>query len=92
MNKIERIKLIKAMEFIARQVNNEEVFEEWLLDGVADGDIKYGDLDVGIEDTTELYYYMEDDNLAYLMDLFMGLMKNARRHGGLYCDDVTSKG
>lgn len=91
MNKIERIKLVKAMEFIARQVNDEEVFEEWLLDGVADGDIEYGSLDVGIEDIENLDYYLEDEHFAYLMELFLGLMKNAKRSGGLYCDDVTSK-
>ena len=91
MKKIERIKLVKAMEFIARQVNDEEVFEEWLRNGVADGDIEYGDLGIGVEDTTNLYYYLEDDTLADLMGLFLNLMKNARRSGGLYCDDVVSK-
>lgn len=30
MDNNERIKLVKAMEFIARQVNDEEVFEGWL--------------------------------------------------------------
>ena len=39
MNKIERAKLVKAMEYICRNVNNEEVFEEWLILGVGDGDI-----------------------------------------------------
>lgn len=50
MNKIERIKCVKAMEFLARQINDEEVFEEWLMDGVADGDIDVGDLDVKGDD------------------------------------------
>lgn len=45
MNRIERIKMVKAMEFIARQVNDENVFERWLIGGVSDGDIEYGELD-----------------------------------------------
>ena len=39
MNAIERVKMVKAMEFLARNINDEGVFEEWLIEGVADGDI-----------------------------------------------------
>jgi hypothetical protein len=47
MNKIERMKMVKAMEFIAHQINDEEIFLDWWLPGgVADGDIEYGDLSV----------------------------------------------
>ena len=35
----ERIKAVKAMEFLARQINNENIFESWLTMGPADGDI-----------------------------------------------------
>ena len=44
MNKAERIKMVKAMEYIARNLNNEHIFYRWLMTGVADGDIAYGDL------------------------------------------------
>lgn len=44
MNKQERVKMVKAMEYIARQINDEDVFEGWLVSGVEDGDIDYGDL------------------------------------------------
>ena len=37
----ERIKMIKAMEYIARQINDEDVLGRWLVCGVADGDIDY---------------------------------------------------
>lgn len=37
--------MVKAMEYIARQINDEEVLMPWLQLGVADGDIYYGDLD-----------------------------------------------
>ena len=42
--KEERVKMVKAMEFICRQINDEDVFMGWLMNGVADGDIEYGDL------------------------------------------------
>jgi len=89
MNKVERIKMVKAMEFICRQVNNEEVFEEWLMDGVADGDIEYGNLSVEVNDVENLDYYTEDDAFKYLMKTFLNVMKNARKDGGLYCDNVV---
>ncbi len=91
MNLTERIKMIKAMEFITRQMNDEERFECWLYNGVADGDIEYGDLDVKGTDAEELEYYLDDTTFADLMDTFLYCMKEARKSGGLYCDNVVSK-
>ena len=91
MKTIERIKVVKAMEFICRQVNDEEVFEEWLIDGVADGDIEYGDLSVTDDDIDNLEYYTEDEHFCELMELFLSIMKSAKKDGGLYCDGVVSK-
>ncbi len=91
MNKIERIKCVKAMEFLARQINDEEVFEEWLMDGVADGDIDDGDLDVKGDDEELLDYYIEDEHFADLMDTFAHVIARARKSGGLYCDGIVSK-
>lgn len=91
MNTNERIKMLKAMEFIARNVNNESFLNGWLALGVADGDIEYGDLSVGPDDADELGYYMEDGPFADLMDTFLRCMAHARRDGGLYCDGVVSK-
>lgn len=89
MKKVERIKMVKAMEFIARQINDEEIFEGWLMNGVADGDIEYGDLsaDKGAED---MEYYIEDDTFKDLMECFLRKMAIARKCGGLYCDGVMS--
>lgn len=90
MDKIERIKMVKAMEFIARQTNDEEVFESWLTCGVADGDIEYGDLSVNKDDEENLSYYIEDDEtFSEMMAEFLWLMKKAARSGGLYCDGVV---
>lgn len=92
MNNVERIKMVKAMEFLARQVNDEEVFEEWLMMGVADGDIEYGDLTItkDLEDEEALWYADDDKNFAELMETFLSVMSGAKKSGGLYCDGVVS--
>ena len=92
MKAAERIKMVKAMEFIFRQVNDEEIMGNWLTVGVADGDIEYGDLDVKPEDEENLEYYIGDEDFAELMDTFLYTMKRAYKSGGLYCDGVVSGG
>ena len=87
-----RIKMVKAMEYIARQLNDESVFETWLVDGVADGDIDFGDLSIKEDDACLFDYYAEDDAFSELMDTFLWVMKRAHRSGGLYCDGIVSKG
>ena len=90
MNREERIKLIKSMEYVARQCNSEEVFDFWLALGVADGDIPYSDLSVSPEEE-ECDYYTDDTVFADLMRVFLKLMNKAFNDGGLYCDGVVSK-
>ena len=89
MKLTERVKMVKAMEFIARQVNDENVFMSWLSVGVADGDIAYGDMNPVDEDVE--WYAEEDERFADLMDVFLRIMSRAYKSGGLYCDDVVSK-
>lgn len=91
MNAVERIKMVKCMEFIARNLNDEEIFESWLMAGVADGDIDYGNLDICSDDEDFLSYYIQDEEFAELMDLFIRMMSRARKSGGLYCDKIVSK-
>lgn len=84
MSQSERVALVRAMETVARTVNDEELFIRiWLELGVADGDID--------ETTTdeELDYYITDESFRDLMDTFMYLMSRAYKSGGLYCDGVT---
>ena len=80
-----RAEMVRAMETVARAVNDEEVFYGWLLCGVADGDID--------DDTTDedLEYYCEDKTFADLMERFLDLMTRAKKNGGLYVDKVVSK-
>lgn len=81
----ERITVVRAMETLARAVNDESVFMHWLSMGVADGDIR--------EDTTdeELEWYAEDENFAELMETFLELMSGAKKSGGLHVDGIVSK-
>lgn len=81
MNAQKRSKMVNAMEYIAQQINDDDVFEDWLISGVADGDIDCGYM----ED------YMEDASFADLMHTFLRCMKKAYESGGLYCDNVVSK-
>lgn len=86
MNKVERTKMVKAMEFICRQINDEFVFDGWLMTGVADEDIEYGDLsDYPIDDA-----YTEDECFKQLMACFLRRMKRAGESGGLVCDDIVA--
>lgn len=85
MNLHERADMVRAMEKIARSINDENVFETWLVSGVADGDID--------ESTTdeELMDYCSDDEFADLMDTFLFVMARANKSGGLYFDNIVSK-
>ena len=87
MNREERMKMVKAMEYIARQLNDEEIAVSWMAAGVADGDIEYGDLTTyaDIDD-----WYIEDQHFSDLMETFLRCMRAAKRSGGLYCDGVVS--
>ena len=87
MKREERMKMVKAMEYIARQLNDEEILESWLAAGVADGDIAYGDLDTYAEFDD---WYIEDQHFSDLMETFLNCMKAAKKSGGLYCDRVVS--
>lgn len=87
MNKIDRKKMVLAMEYIARQINDENVFEGWLMCGVADGDIPYGSIDVSdVSDS-----YVEDGTFRELMECFLRRMYSAKKSGGLYCDKIVTK-
>ena len=83
----ERRKMVVCMEYIARQINDEDVFEGWLMGGVADGDIRYGDLDFSNVDD----YYVDDTPFKELMGCFLRRMSSAWRSGGLYCGGIVSE-
>ena len=91
---VERMQMVKAMEFIARKINDESVLVNgWLSLGVADGDIECGDLDVKMpyEEDVVWDYVEDDESFADLMRVFLDCMVLANKHGGLYCGGVVSK-
>lgn len=87
MNKKARIEMVRAMETIVRNLNDESQIEYWLIYGVADGDIN--------EQTTDkdLDFYTEDSIFADLMYRFLRTIgiKPKEANGMLYCDRISSK-
>lgn len=82
-----RAKLIRSMEYLVRSLNDEELMEPWLMNGVADGDINGQETDEYLA-----VYYENDKDFAELMQLFLELMSHAYiDKSGLYCDGVASK-
>lgn len=81
----DRVKMVRAMETIARSVNDEEVFMGWLSCGVADEDITDSTTDEFIKEQ-----YCDDETFIDLMDCFLRLMKAAYKSGGLFAGDVVS--
>ena len=84
----DRRKMLVAMEYICRQINDEDVFVGWLMCGVPDGDIPYGNLDYEQIDPDDIM--VEDDSFKDIMDCFLRRMAGAKRSGGLYCGGVVS--
>lgn len=82
----ERIQMVRAMEFICRCINDEEIIMSWLMCGVADGDINKDTTDAEIYEA----YCDSDTNFAELMDCFLRCMLRANKSGGLYCGEVVS--
>lgn len=87
MNKKERLALVKSMEFIMRNLNDESLFMSWLAIGVGDEDIEYGNMSLSNSEIENLEYYLEDDNLKYLIEAFLSIISRAKK-SGIYCDGV----
>lgn len=85
MNQKARIEMVKAMECIIRSLNDESLIYEWLLEGVADGDIRDNTSD------KELEYYIEDERYAELMGTFLRIVSSAD-NDGLYSDGILASG
>ncbi len=82
MNKKARKQAVLAMEEMIRCINDEYIIERWLMEGVADGDIKRFDINEVDEG------YIEDKTFKGLLELFLELMNIARKDGGLYIDGI----
>lgn len=84
----ERKKMVLAMEFICRHINDEDIFTDWLMYGVADGDVPHGSFNTEILDDDDTL--IDDDNFGDLMGCFLRRMAAAKQSGGLYCDNISS--
>lgn len=74
-----RTYIVQAMNEIIRCINDEDIIELWLMNGVADGDDKLEDY----------VYYTADDDFADLMALFVKIMKIvAKEESGLFIDGI----
>lgn len=85
IDKPHRVAMVRAMDLIARSVNNESAMDGWLMCGVADGDITPDTNDEDLE------WYIRDKEFSELMACFLRCMKAANEDGGLYIDGVVSK-
>lgn len=68
---------ILQMERIMRKINNESIFESWLLIGVADGDLDESSTWEDVDD-----YYIESDNYSFITGVFLKLTAEAIKDGG----------
>ncbi|BAL84656.1 hypothetical protein SELR_pSRC400050 (plasmid) [Selenomonas ruminantium subsp. lactilytica TAM6421] len=72
-----RVEFIRAMETVARHINDERVFEGWLMCGVPDRFIKPTTTDEEIAD------YFDTDDVKDLTECFLRCMARAKKSGGL---------
>lgn len=83
--------MLKAMEIIMRNLNDEEVFETWLTDGLPDG--------LSLDNDEDFEEFTDDVTFADIMDAFVYIMGKAcptsesssGRRGTLYCDGVINE-
>lgn len=75
-NVAKRTELIKAMDMIARRINDEHILiGNWFVCGVPDGLVKEGDESIA--------GYTDDETLKNFMDCFIRCMVKASKSGGL---------
>lgn len=87
MNKQERIQAVRAMDTIAKMLNDENDYMRWAMLGIPDGEIDETTKDEEIE------WLCEDDIFPDLLFNFCRIfgMTKEKATGFLYCDKVTGK-
>ena len=63
---------ILDMDWIVRNLGDEDLLESWLMCGVADGDLDNNSTSEDVDD-----YYIDSDNYSYITGLFIRIMKRA---------------
>lgn len=85
--RIERQKMIVAMDFIASHINDEDVLDGWLMNGVPDGMLNDSLDPTQIDDDD----WLITDGFVDVMTCFTRRMSSAYLSGGLYCGGVCSR-
>lgn len=84
MNLKERIKKLRALDSLVRSLNDEDLINVWLMNGVADGDQTLPDEDWEI-------YVDTDEDFRDIIHLGLKLLTRAvKEESGIYIDDVVS--
>lgn len=82
----ERVSIIRAMDTIVRNLNDERDILWWLDSGVPDGEINAKTTD------EELYWLVDDDeSFADIMSTFVKIMRRQPINGAMWVDNVLSK-
>lgn len=82
MNKKERITKLREIDSLVRSLNDEELIEVWLANGVADGDQELPDEEWEI-------YVEDDDDFKDIVHLGMKLLaRSVKEDSGIYIDRV----
>lgn len=81
-------KMIIEMDDIARCINDENIVESWMMDGVPDGDIPYKTT-ISMEDINEVAEMYDEYDFKVFVGCFLRCMKSAGRDG-LYLDEVVA--
>ena len=84
-NENERYVAIRAMDMLARQINNEAALEMWFAQGISDGDIDLETPDEMLAD------YIGDEKFRDVLDTFLCVMSESYKQGGLSVDGVNSE-
>ena len=83
----ERKKMILAMDFIARHMNDDTEFDRWFMYGVPDGEIKE---DFNLNQIYDEDYMLTDEGLRDIMSCFLKCMYSSYKYdGGLQCDNLV---
>lgn len=91
----ERKTMLACMDFIARNLNDEEILiDRWFACGVPDGDLDYWKLVSDFNEERENVddYCIEEEPFEEIMTCFLHCMYKAYLDkSGLYCDSCLSR-
>ena len=82
----DRRKMILCMEFIMRNLNDEELFYRWILAGIPDDEFKFGEFNPEVVDD----YYIDPENFKDFVRIFLDILKSTEEGNAIYCGAVLS--